>query len=128
MRIHNIGPALLGLLVVGTVAGSVVLKSDARKTKVPVVSQATSTVVGASTSSYTLADVAHHATATDCWTVVNGVVYDLTRWIEAHPGGQQAIIAICGADGSAAFNRQHSGQPQLENVLEEYRLGTLIQS
>ena len=60
-------------------------------------------VAQAQTASYTLADVATHASASDCWTVLNSnKVYNLTPFIAMHPGGN-SIVASCGKDGTAAF-------------------------
>lgn len=77
-------------------------------------------------SGYTLAQVAGHRDISSCWSAVNGSVFDLTKWIAEHPGGEEAILSICGKDGSAAFNDQHSGQGKPEGVLESFRIGALI--
>jgi hypothetical protein len=60
-------------------------------------------------SSFTLADVAKHATATDCWMILNtNKVYNLTPFISMHPGGS-GMASYCGKDGSQAFtNVPHS--------------------
>ena len=34
-----------------------------------------------------VAEIDKHATADDCWIVVNGKVYDLTTFAPEHPGG-----------------------------------------
>jgi cytochrome b involved in lipid metabolism len=77
---------------------------------------------------YTLADVAQHSTATSCWSAINGGVYDLTSWINKHPGGPEAILGICGKDGSAAFNAQHGGQSRPANELAGFKIGVLASS
>jgi cytochrome b involved in lipid metabolism len=74
-------------------------------------------------SGYTMAEVAKHNSASSCWTAINGKVYDVTNWISQHPGGQQAILSICGLDGSAAFNNQHSGQSRPANELTAFYIG-----
>ena len=33
-----------------------------------------------------------HATPDDCWVIVNGKVYDLTRFAPEHPGGPDSKI------------------------------------
>lgn len=76
---------------------------------------------------YTLAEVAQHKDATSCWTTINGGVYDLTQWINQHPGGPEAILSICGIDGSSAFNEQHAGQARPEQELASLKIGTLAQ-
>ena len=77
------------------------------------------------TKTYTLADVATHKTASDCWTTVNGSVYNVTSWIKQHPGGSQTIISMCGIDGSGAFDGQHGGQKRPTNELVTFKIGTL---
>jgi len=71
--------------------------------------------------------VAQRNTASSCWSVVNGTVYDLTAWIAQHPGGSGRIIGMCGRDASASFNGQHGGEGGPASFLAEYRLGELGQ-
>ncbi|HVM73938.1 MAG TPA: cytochrome b5-like heme/steroid binding domain-containing protein [Candidatus Paceibacterota bacterium] len=79
------------------------------------------------TKSYTLAQVATHNSASSCWSAINGNVYDLTNWINQHPGGPEHILAICGIDGSSAFNAQHGGQARPAAELKNFYIGTLAQ-
>ena len=88
-----------------------------------VVTMATSTAT--SSSGYTLAQVALHNDAKRCWTAINGGVYDVTTWINQHPGGPEAILSICGIDGSVAFNDQHGGQRRPANELAGFKIGNL---
>ncbi len=76
-------------------------------------------------TTYTMAQVAQHGSQASCWTAINGSVYDLTSYVNAHPGGAGAILSICGADGSAAFNAQHGGQGRPAQVLATLRIGAL---
>jgi cytochrome b involved in lipid metabolism len=82
-------------------------------------------VTASSTTLYTFAEVQKHKTSTDCWTMINGNVYNVTSWITQHPGGAQAIIYLCGIDGSAAFNAQHGGQVRPASELSGFLIGTL---
>lgn len=79
----------------------------------------------ASAPVFTKALVAQHNTAQSCYTIVNGVVYDLTSWIKQHPGGSGAILRMCGVDGTAGFMNQHGGQGRPEAELAKYQIGTL---
>ncbi|WKZ28603.1 MAG: cytochrome b5-like heme/steroid binding domain-containing protein [Patescibacteria group bacterium] len=74
---------------------------------------------------YTMAEVAAHAGAASCWSAINGSVYDLTSWIGKHPGGESAILSLCGRDGSATFNNQHGGSALQENRLASFKIGAL---
>lgn len=79
----------------------------------------------AATKKFTMKQVAKHSSATDCWTSINGAVYNLTPWIAQHPGGSSAILGLCGKDGSAKFNGQHGGQASQASALAKYKIGTL---
>jgi uncharacterized membrane protein len=89
---------------------------------------ATKPTAAATTPALTLAEVHRHGTAADCWTVVNGSVYDVTSWISQHPGGPQVIEQMCGADATAAFEAQHQGQGRPNDELASFLLGRLATS
>jgi hypothetical protein len=74
---------------------------------------------------YTMAQVRANNTARSCWTVIDEVVYDLTKWISNHPGGSSAILFLCGTDGTNAFSAQHQNQARPAIRLDTYRLGPL---
>jgi len=76
-------------------------------------------------SSFTMDEVKIHNSPTDCYTAINGSVYDLTGFISKHPGGPDKIELLCGLDGSSAFNNKHSGQMQPEKTLASLKIGTL---
>jgi cytochrome b involved in lipid metabolism len=64
-------------------------------------------------------------TASSCWSVINGNVYNLTNWISSHPGGSGAITRLCGTDGTKVFSNQHRGDTQAESRLSGFLLGKL---
>jgi cytochrome b involved in lipid metabolism len=72
-----------------------------------------------------MANVASNNSQASCWSVINGNVYNLTQWINGHPGGMSVIIAICGRDGSSSFNNRHQGQSTPAEILAGYLLGPL---
>ena len=84
-------------------------------------------------TTYALAAIAEHATAVDCWLVIEGQVYDVTPFIETqkHPGGE-AIIQGCGTDATALFNeRPKDGEPHsntARSFLPQYLIGTLAEN
>ncbi len=78
-----------------------------------------------SIKSYTLTDVAKHASSSDCWTTINGAVYNVTPFISQHPGGEEAIMSLCGIDGSDGFNGQHGGQRRPASELANFKIGVL---
>jgi cytochrome b involved in lipid metabolism len=61
-----------------------------------------------------------------CWSIIDEKVYDLTRWIDSHPGGPSYIQFICGKDGTNSFKAQHSGRPNPTARLVDFLLGPLV--
>lgn len=78
-----------------------------------------------SATSYTMTEVKQHSSASSCWTAIDGNVYDLTSWINRHPGGPARILSLCGTDGTAAFRAQHGTQTRPNQILAGFYLGKL---
>ncbi|CAN0897904.1 Cytochrome b5 [Linum grandiflorum] len=53
---------------------------------------------------FSLADVSQHNTAKDCWLVIEGKVYDVTKFLEDHPGGDEVLLASTGKDATEDFD------------------------
>ena len=70
-------------------------------------------------------EVKRHNVATDCWSIIDGDVYDLTNWVYSHPGGSARITAICGRDGTSNFMGQHSNSSSAKSRLKGFELGKL---
>ncbi len=79
--------------------------------------------------SLTLAEVSTHNTLQNCWIVVSGSVYDVTRYIVSHPGGVSTITNTCGTDATTAFQtRGGKGSNHSQGaygLLSQYAIGTL---
>ena len=118
---------LAGLLAIGAIAATIVVgHSGAEAAWSDRLGPAPEAPApAASPAAFTLADVAAHATADDCWSVVNGVIYDLTAWIAEHPGGAAAIESMCGQDATSAFSSQHGGQQAPEQALARFEIGRI---
>lgn len=56
----------------------------------------------------TLDEVKQHQTEHDCWTVLDGKVYNLTPYLHYHPGGLKILVDdAAGRDCTALFNKYH---------------------
>ena len=75
---------------------------------------------------YTMAKVNENNSSASCWSVISGNVYDLTKWINQHPGGSSAIQSLCGIDGTSSFLAQHRGAGSPQQRLAGYLLGPLV--
>eukprot|EP00762_Andalucia_godoyi_P006743 ANDGO_06171.mRNA.1 Cytochrome b5 len=58
---------------------------------------------------YSMSDVAKHNNANDCWMVIHGKVYDVTNYVDVHPG-MDRILEGAGKDATDLFEGVfHSG-------------------
>lgn len=74
---------------------------------------------------YTMDEVKKRNTASACWSVIDGNIYDLTKWIPIHRGGPQAITFLCGKDGTSAYKAQHANQSSPASALSRYLVAPL---
>ena len=100
-------------------------KPVASSTPKPAATEKPTAEATAEATGYTMDKVKANNSATSCWSVINKNVYDLTNWINQHPGGSGAIRGLCGTDGSAEFSGKHKGQSNPESRLASYLLGPL---
>lgn len=70
---------------------------------------------------YTMTEVAQHSGIDDCWVVVNDIVYDVTSYVDKHPGGIMKFEVNGGTDISQKFIGAH----KLKNVLPPMELKKL---
>ncbi|KAK3439092.1 hypothetical protein EUGRSUZ_C03730 [Eucalyptus grandis] len=75
--------------------------------------------------SYTKVDVALHNKRTDCWIIIKDKVYDVTSYVEEHPGGD-AILTHAGDDSTEGFfGPQHA--TRVFDMIEDFYIGDLKQ-
>ncbi|KAL8417949.1 hypothetical protein RB594_001533 [Gaeumannomyces avenae] len=55
------------------------------------------------TKTYTYQDVAEHNTKKDLFMVIHDKVYDATKFIDEHPGGEEVMLDVAGQDATEAF-------------------------
>jgi cytochrome b involved in lipid metabolism len=79
--------------------------------------------IGVLVRDYTAEEVSKHATEDDCFIIVKGKVYDVSSWIDDHPGGK-SILSYAGKEASAAFfGSQHPNS--VHGMLDKYFIGNL---
>lgn len=96
----------------------------ASPTPTPTIS-ATPSATPSPASGITRAQVEMRNSKNACWSIIDDKVYDLTRWIDSHPGGPSYIQFICGKDGTSSFKAQHSGRPNPVARLADFLIGDL---
>ncbi|KAI4754784.1 hypothetical protein D6C84_10476 [Aureobasidium pullulans] len=73
---------------------------------------------------YSLKDVAKHNTKNDVWVVIHGKVYDLTNYIQDHPGGADALIEVAGEDATSAYEDVGHSE-DADEIMHAYLVGVL---
>ncbi|KAJ8918482.1 hypothetical protein NQ315_008179 [Exocentrus adspersus] len=72
----------------------------------------------------TLEEVSWHDHAKDCWIVVYDRVYDVTEFLEEHPGGSDILLEYAGREASVAF-RGSGHSAQALRALDRFFIGEL---
>ncbi|KAK4183951.1 hypothetical protein QBC35DRAFT_535336 [Podospora australis] len=81
----------------------------------------------ASTSTtFALADVQKHNQPDDLWIVINNKVYDISKYLEDHPGGTAVLNEVAGNDASAEFIEVGHSAEAIDS-LENFYVGDLIE-
>lgn len=58
---------------------------------------------------YTRVQVTYHDSAESCWIIINEKIYDVTPYIQQHPGGGELLLEYGGHDATSSFsNKPHS--------------------
>ncbi|PWA72885.1 cytochrome b5, heme-binding site-containing protein [Artemisia annua] len=71
---------------------------------------------------FSLSDVSLHNNSKDCWVVINARVYDVTNFLNDHPGGDNVLLDVAGKDASEEFEEVgHGSAARL--MLDEYYVG-----
>ncbi|HCR15613.1 MAG TPA: cytochrome B5 [Candidatus Jacksonbacteria bacterium] len=78
----------------------------------------------------TMREIIKHQKADNCWLVIDGKVYDVTKFIASHPGGANRIVPNCGQDATTLFETRPMGSgtphsPKARDLLSKYYLGDL---
>lgn len=76
-------------------------------------------------SSISLEELSLHSDKNDCWVGFEGKVYDLTDYLDKHPGGSFVIARYCGT--AESFEKSFLGKHARKHVakLEPYVQGVL---
>ncbi|KAF4390049.1 hypothetical protein F8388_002991 [Cannabis sativa] len=72
---------------------------------------------------YSKAEISLHNKRTDCWIIIKDKVYDVTSYVEEHPGGD-AILAHAGDDSTEGFyGPQHA--TRVFDMIDDFYIGNL---
>nr|DBA26470.1 TPA: hypothetical protein GDO54_010724 [Pyxicephalus adspersus] len=69
-------------------------------------------------------ELAKHNKKSDCWMCIRGLVYNVTPYMEYHPGGEEELMKAAGADGTQLFDEVHRWV-NYESMLKECLIGRM---
>ncbi|VDK85911.1 unnamed protein product [Litomosoides sigmodontis] len=76
---------------------------------------------------YTSAEVATHNNASSTWIIIDNNVYDVTKFLEEHPGGDEVLLEQAGQDATESFKDIGHSRDAVE-MTKEYLIGYLSDS
>eukprot|EP00743_Colponemidia_sp_Colp-15_P013364 GILK01015501.1.p1 GENE.GILK01015501.1~~GILK01015501.1.p1 ORF type:complete len:122 (+),score=27.74 GILK01015501.1:31-366(+) len=74
---------------------------------------------------FTAEEVAAHKKSTDCWIIIDGVVYNVTSFLASHPGGKRTILDMAGKDATTKFRALHNPEETLRKYGQDLIVGRL---
>ena len=70
--------------------------------------------------------VLHNNESAGYWMVLSGKVYDLTEFVNLHPGGKRILANNMGIDATAAYRAVlHHARPEVDSLLGLYEIGAI---
>lgn len=78
------------------------------------------------TKQYTLAEVKKHIDTQSSWVVIHNNVYDLTEFLNEHPGGEEVLLEQAGRDASEAFEDVGHSTDARE-LMQKYKIGEVVE-
>ena len=70
-------------------------------------------------------DILSHNKKDDCWVVIDNFVYDITEFLDIHPGGKRILISVSGGDVSDYFYELHK-ESILSEIGNDYKIGYIV--
>ncbi|XYA02776.1 hypothetical protein QA089_005363 [Meyerozyma guilliermondii] len=68
-------------------------------------------------------EVEQHNNKKDCWVVIHGKAYDVSDFLDEHPGGSGIILKYAGKDATKAFDPIHPGDTLTKYLAPKYHKG-----
>ncbi|KAL1532076.1 Cytochrome b5 isoform E [Salvia divinorum] len=69
-------------------------------------------------------EVMTHNKTKDCWLVISGKVYDVTPFMDEHPGGDEVLLAATGKDATNDFEDVGHSDSARE-MMDKYCIGEI---
>ncbi|XP_039311462.1 cytochrome b5 isoform X2 [Solenopsis invicta] len=75
---------------------------------------------------FTRDEVAKHVETKDTWIIIHNNIYDVTKFLNEHPGGEEVLLEQNGRDATDAFEDiGHSTDAR--EMMKKYKIGELVE-
>jgi len=122
---------IFGLLLVFVIGGGLffILNDKKEENKKEVMIKKEDKKLAPEKSSFSVNEVVKHNSKDDCWLIIERKVYDVTSFVEKHPGGK-IMLNYCGKEATEAFNtkggRGFPHKPVARDILSDFYIGDLV--
>jgi L-lactate dehydrogenase (cytochrome) len=72
---------------------------------------------------WSLEEVQRHNSADSCWIIIENNVYDVTEFLDSHPGGRDIILKYAGKDATLVYQPIHPKDALKDNLPASKHLG-----
>lgn len=75
---------------------------------------------------YSLNELSEHNDKNSLWVLIHHGIYDLTKFVEEHPGGEEVLLEQAGKDATEAFEDVGHSTDARE-LMNQYKIGELCE-
>jgi cytochrome b involved in lipid metabolism len=79
------------------------------------------------TTQYSYAEVKKHNNNKSCWIIIHNEIFDVTKFLNEHPGGEEVLLEQAGKDASEPFEDVGHSTDARE-MMKKYKVGELVES
>ncbi|KAL7585840.1 cytochrome b5 [Lactuca sativa] len=76
---------------------------------------------------FVFSEVSKHNKTLDCWVIISGKVFDVTPFMEDHPGGSEVLLAATGKDATNDFEDVGHSE-EARDLMDKYYIGKIDKS
>lgn len=81
--------------------------------------------IGVKKRTVTKEELSRHKSESDCWIAIHGLVFNVTPYLDFHPGGQEELMRGAGKDATDLFNQVHHFV-NFRSMLQKCLVGDLV--
>jgi len=75
---------------------------------------------------YSLEEVNKHISSESCWVIIHDKVYDMSKFLDEHPGGEEVLLEVAGKVATEPFEDVGHSTDARE-MMQEYLIGELTE-